>query len=242
MTSVRQNRSVLTGVTEWVYWLVTVDVLLGARLLPTSLGLAAADRRSEQRPAAGHRHPAGGAGRLSAALYAWRRRSEDPDLVPASRFLRGYRLNLLDSLKVGVPAVLVLGILSANVTFGAQLGTASFNAAFLVLGALVLLVLVRALTIVSNFSFRFVDVLRLSVFTLLTKPLSTLALVSLGELTLGLVQFIGSFMLLLAGSLLTVALWHSVEAGRPAPPRALRQSRRGAGAGTCWVRSLRAAR
>lgn len=208
MTSVRQNRSVLTGVTEWVYWLVTIDVLLVVACSPTILAwtLLTAEPSSvlllvvATLPVV----PA-----VSAALYAWRRRSEDPDLVPASRFLRGYRLNLLDSLKVGVPAVLVLGILSANVTFGAQLGTASFNAAFLVLGALVLVVLVRALTIVSNFSFRLVDVLRLSVFTLLTKPLSTLALLSLGVLTLGLVQFIGSFMLLLAGSLLTVALWHS---------------------------------
>ncbi|MGO3314692.1 MAG: DUF624 domain-containing protein, partial [Brachybacterium tyrofermentans] len=130
MTSVRQNRSVLTGVTEWVYWLVTIDVLLVVACSPTILAwtLLTAEPSSvlllvvATLPVV----PA-----VSAALYAWRRRSEDPDLVPASRFLRGYRLNLLDSLKVGVPAVLVLGILSANVTFGAQLGTASFNAAFL---------------------------------------------------------------------------------------------------------------
>lgn len=208
MSSARQNRSVLTGATEWIYWLVTIDVLLVLACSPTILvwTLLTADPRNAlflvvaALPVA----PA-----VSAALYAWRRRSEDRDLVPASRFLRGYRANLLDSLTVGAPAVLVLGILTANVTFGAQLGTASFNAAFLALGALVLLVLVRALTIVSNFSFRFVDVLRLSVFTLLTKPLSTLALVSLGVLTLGIVHLVGSFMLLLAGSLLTVALWHS---------------------------------
>lgn len=208
MTSPSQNRSVLTSVTEGIYWLVTIDVLLVLACSPTILAwtlLPAGPSNVLVLVLAGAPLvPA-----VSAALYAWRRWSEDPDLVPASRFLHGYRVNLLDSLKIGMPAVIVLGILTANVTFGAQLGTAGFNVAFLILGALVLLLLVRALTIVSHFSFRLVDSLRLSVFTLFAKPLSTLALVSLGVLTFGLVQVVGGFALLLTGSLLTAALWHS---------------------------------
>ena len=76
-------------------------------------------------------------------------------------------------------------------------------------GAAALLVLLRALAIVSRFSFRVRDVLRLSVFTLLVRPLSTLALLSLGVLTLGIVLAVGEFLLLATASLLVFALWSS---------------------------------
>lgn len=208
MTPPPKPRSVFMSITEGTYWFLVIDVLLMLAAAPTVLvwsvlGIDPANTLLLLLSAL----PVPPA--VSAALYAWRRRSEDPDPVPASRFLHGYRVNLRDSLAVGAPALLILGILALNITYGAALGTASLSAAFLAIGALVLLVLVRALTIVSHFSFRIRDVLRLSAFTLLTKPLSTLALLSLGVLALGLMHFVGEFALLLAASLLTYALWQS---------------------------------
>lgn len=208
MTPPRRPRSVFTALTEGIYWFVVIDVLLVLASFPTVLawGLLTADASNvvllviSTLPVA----PA-----VSAALYAWRARSRDTDLVPASRFLHGYRVNLVDSLKIALPAIAILAVLSANITYGAALGTASLSTAFLVIGALVLLLLTRAITVVSQFSFRFIDVVRLSIFTLLTKPLSTLALLSLGVLTVGLAAFVGGFSLLLAASLLTFALWSS---------------------------------
>ena len=53
------------------------------------------------------------------------------------------------------------------------------------------------------------DTLRLTAFTLLVTPLSTLALLSLGVLTLGIVLMAGEFMLPVVASLLVFALWAS---------------------------------
>ncbi len=210
MSPARSTRSAFTAITEGTYWFLAIDVLLVLACAPTIVvwALLGGD-------------PAGALWlglsalpvlpALAASLYAWRKRSEDPDLSPASHFLRGYRLNLRDSLAVGAPALAILTVLALNITYGGALGTASFSAAFLVIGALVLLILVRALTIVSSFSFRLRDVLRLSVFTLLTKPLTTLALLSLGVLTVGLMHFVGEFALLIAASLLSYALWTSEQ-------------------------------
>lgn len=208
MTPPRPPRSVFTALTEGVYWFVVIDVLLVLACAPTVLawGLLTPDASRVMAlvlatlPVA----PA-----VSAALHAWRARSTDSDLVPASRFLRGYRATVVDSLKLALPATVILAVLSANISYGKVLGTASLSSAFLVLGVLVLLVLVRALTISSQFTFRFVDVLRLAVFTLFARPLSTLALLSLGVLTVGLTFVVGGFALLLTGSLLTFALWNS---------------------------------
>src|SRR5699024_10138849 len=128
---------------------------------------------------------------------------------PARHFVRGYRLNALDSLRVGAPLLLVLGVLGVNITQGGAVGTSALALLFLALGVLVLLALVRAVSIVSAFSFRMIDVLRLAIFTLLARPLATLALLSLGVLVLGIVLVIGEFLLLFTASLLVFALWAS---------------------------------
>ena len=123
---------------------------------------------------------------LAAGLYACRTWREDQDLAPARQFLRGYRLNALDSLKVGTRRCCVLALADLQPRLlRPRWGRASATIAFLVVGAAAILMLVRALSIVSRFTFRLRDVHRLAAFTLLTKPLSTLALLSLGVLTLG---------------------------------------------------------
>lgn len=208
MTPPRRPRGLFTEITEGVYWFVAVDVmivlaaapaillwfLLGAGTLNAALFVIAA---LPLLPA------------ISAALYACRARHEDHELIPARQFLRGYRLNALDSLKVGAPLLLVLAVLAFNLAYGESVGTSGLTIVFLVLGAVALLVLARALSIVSTFSFRTIDVFRLTAFTLLVRPLSTLALVSLGVLILGIMLVVGEFLLLVTASLLVFALWAS---------------------------------
>ncbi|GAA1485978.1 DUF624 domain-containing protein [Brachybacterium fresconis] len=208
MTSPRRSRGLFTEITEAVYWFLVIDVMLVLASAPTIVVWALIARGELNALlftiAALPLLPA-----ISAALYTWRVRSTDDELVPARRFLHGYRVNLRDSLMAGVPALLVLGLLLFNIAHGGAAGTRALNAVFLVLAVLVLLVLTRALSIVSAFSFRTIDVFRLTAFTLLTKPLSTLALISLGVLTLGLMVVVGEFLLLVTASLLTFALWAS---------------------------------
>lgn len=208
MTSSHRSRGLFTDLTEGVYWFLVLDVMLLVAAAPTVLlwtvmspgplgSLLFVIAALPLLPA------------LSAGLYACRSWREDRDLSPARQFLRGYRLNALDSLRVGTPALLVVALAAFNLTRSSSPGLGAGETAFLVVGAAALLVLLRALAIVSRFSFRVRDVLRLSVFTLLVRPLSTLALLSLGVLTLGIVLAVGEFLLLATASLLVFALWSS---------------------------------
>ena len=208
MTSSHRSRGLFTDLTEGVYWFLVLDVMLLVAAAPTVLlwtvmspgplgSLLFVIAALPLLPA------------LSAGLYACRSWREDRDLSPARQFLRGYRLNALDSLRVGTPVLLVVALAAFNLTRSSSPGLGVGETAFLVVGAAALLVLLRALAIVSRFSFRVRDVLRLSVFTLLVRPLSTLALLSLGVLTLGIVLAVGEFLLLATASLLVFALWSS---------------------------------
>lgn len=205
---VRDDRSTMTRIAEAVYWVLVIGLLLVLSMLPTFAAwlLLAQDASNIPLYAASALFvpPA-----LSAALFAWSRRAEDTDPIPAKVFARGYRVNLRDSLSVGVPALLVLAVLSINITSGSVVGTSGLTPLFVVLAVLVLLVAVRALSISSRLGFRLRDVARLSVFTLLTMPLRTLALVSYGVLVVGISLFVGDYAVALLASPLTFALWWS---------------------------------
>lgn len=208
MTSPRRPRGLFTDLTEGVYWFLVLDVMLVLAAAPTIL------LWSVMSPgplgsllfvvAALPLLPA-----LAAGLYACRSWREDRELIPVRQFLRGYRLNALDSLTVGAPVLLVAALAAFNLTRSSSPGLGAGEIAFLVVGTAALLVLLRALSIVSRFSFRVRDALRLTAFTLLVRPLSTLALLSLGVLTLGIVLVVGEFLLPILASLLVFALWSS---------------------------------
>lgn len=206
MTPPRRPRGLFLEITEGIYWFLVVDVLLVLASAPTLLlwtmlgtgWLTALWFMLAALPML----PA-----VAAGLYACRAWREDRELIPARHFLRGYRLNALDSLKVGAPLLLVLGVLGVNLTQGGSAGAGALGAVFLVLGAVALLLLVRVLSIVSTFSFRSIDIFRLAAFTLLMRPLATLALLSLGVLALGIILVVGEFLLLVTASLLAFALW-----------------------------------
>lgn len=208
MTPPRRPRGLFTDLTEGVYWFLVTDVFLVLAVAPTLVlwTVTAPSALSSLLfvVAALPLLPA-----LSAGLYACRAWREEQELVPARHFLRGYRLNALESLAVGVPPLLVLALATFNLGRPAAGGFGVGTIAFLVVGAAAMLMLVRALSIVSRFTFRLRDVHRLAAFTLLTKPLPTLALLSLGVLTLGGALLIGEFLLLVTASLLVYALWVS---------------------------------
>ena len=204
----KDDRSTLARIADALYWFVIIDLLLVLCSAPTIVVWMLLAPEASNLPLYGASLvpvlPA-----ATAALWAWRARSEDPDPVPLVRFLRGYRLNLLDSLKVGVPGLAILIVLATNVTYGEATGTSALSLAFLLLGLMVGAVMLRSLSIVSALSFRFVDVLRLSIFTLLTMPLRTLALLSLAILVAGISLFVGDYAFLFLASVLTCVLQHS---------------------------------
>lgn len=211
MTVVRQtrdDRATLARVTEGLYWFVLIDLLLVLFSAPTIIiwMLLAQDASNLPLYAASLLFvlPA-----VSASVWAWRAWAEDPDPVPLARFLRGYRLNFLDSLKIGIPGLAVLTVLATNITYSEAIGTSALNIAFPLLAVMVAVAMMRALSIASALSFRFIDVLRLSIFTLLTMPLRTLALLSLGVLVVGISLFVGDFAFLFLASVLTFIVQRS---------------------------------
>lgn len=204
----RDDRGTLARITDALYWFVVIDVLLVACSAPAIVVWMLLAREASNVPlyaaALVFVLPA-----MTAALWAWRARTEDPDPVPLSRYLRGYRLNLVDSLKIGVPGIAVLTVLATNITYGEAAGTSVLNIAFALLAVMVAAVMVRALSIASALSFRLTDVLRLSIFTLLTMPLRTLSLFSLAILVAGISLFVGDYAFLFLASALTFVLHHS---------------------------------
>lgn len=208
MHRTRDDRGTLARITEGLYWFAVIDLLLVVTSAPALVVwmLLAQDASNLPLYAASLVVVLPS---VSAALWAWRAWTEDPDPVPLARFLRGYRLNLLDSLRIGVPGLAVLTVLATNISYGDAVGTGALNIAFTLLAAMVAVLMMRALSITSALSFRYVDVLRLSIFTLLTMPLRTLALVSLGVLVVGISLFLGDFAFLFLASALTFVLHRS---------------------------------
>src|SRR5699024_7305247 len=109
MTPPRRPRGLFIDLTEGVYWFLALDVLLLLAAAPTIVlwtvmspgpvgSLLFVLGALPLLPA------------LAAGLYACRAWREDRELIPARHFLKGCRLNTVDSLAVGAPALLVLAL------------------------------------------------------------------------------------------------------------------------------------
>ncbi|WP_198683976.1 hypothetical protein [Brachybacterium sp. YJGR34] len=210
MTPASRRRGFFLEIAEGLYWFLVVDVMIALSATPTVvvwlllqpgplspvLFVLAALPLLPAATAALH------------AVHRWRAEPEG-ELEPARQYLRGYRATVLESLRVGGPLLALLALVSLQLASWEPAGAGALRATLLVLGGLSLLILLRGLSIVSRFTFRVRDVYRLTVFTLLTRPLSTLALLSLGVLTLGILLVVGEFLLPVAASLLALALWAS---------------------------------
>ncbi|WP_418274998.1 glycosyltransferase [Isoptericola jiangsuensis] len=115
---------------------------------------------------------------LSAALYALGDSARDDGLGPAAAFVKGYRLNVVDVLKLWVPA---LGLIAVLLFAVAEATEAPPWAIGVGIGAVVmiLLSLLQSTVIASFFAFRARDVAKLGMYFLARLPRVTLVVVVL---------------------------------------------------------------
>ena len=198
--------SVATG----LVWFLVIEGLLALTTVPTLVWLLFLEARWSNVPlmvALGI--PVGPA--LSAALFAWRRFSQDHDRSPAQHFWRGYQLNWADVLRIWVPSLAVLSLLAVNlVTLG---GNDDAPVAFAVVGV-VAAVLVAAWTahamlVVSLFSFRARDVVRVAVYFMVAKPLASLGALAILAAGAAAAWLVHPWLPVALGSVLTYLLWRN---------------------------------
>lgn len=192
-----------------VVWFLSVEVLLAVTTVPALVWLLFLDARWTNVPlmvVLGI--PVGPA--LAAAVFAWRRFTEDRDLAPARHFWRGYRLNWADALRIWVPALVVLVLLGVNL---ANLRGNDAPVAFAVVGVvaavLVAVWTAHAMLVVSLFSFRTGDVLRIAVFFVLARPASSLGALVLVALGVAGAWWVGPWLPVALASVLTYLLWRN---------------------------------
>lgn len=115
---------------------------------------------------------------LAAALYALGDKARDDGLGPVAAFLKGYRLNLVDALKLWVPA---LGLIAVLLFVLAEARDAPPWAIGVGIGATVIIVLalLQSTVIASFFSFRARDVAKLGAYFLARLPRVTLVVLLL---------------------------------------------------------------
>lgn len=107
---------------------------------------------------------------LVACMYAFNRMLAGREGSVYRDFVRGYRMNAGQALRVWLPYVLVLAVIAVNLAGSPSLGPANPAAPALRLALLVLALLVaaaglNALLLLSRFSFRTRDVYRLSLYS-----------------------------------------------------------------------------
>lgn len=193
-----------------VVWFVVIAGLLAATTVPTLVWLLFLEARWSNVPlmvALGI--PVGPA--LSAALFAWRRFTQDHDRSPARHFWRGYQLNWADALRIWVPSLAVLALLGVNlVTLG---GNDDAPAAFAVVGVVAAVLVVvwtaHAMLVVSLFSFRARDVVRVAVYFMLAKPLVSLGALAIVAAGVAAAWFVHPWLPVALGSVLTYLLWRN---------------------------------
>ncbi|MFG1677506.1 hypothetical protein [Micromonospora sp. NPDC049282] len=190
-----------------VHTLLVVELLLLLSVLPGLAALVLLDRDSSNLPlVAVALLPVGPA--VSAALHTLRHQRPDlTDLRPAAAFRRAYRANLADVLRVWAPTLLWLTVIAVNLANLTAAGVPGWWAVPLVLvGAGVVLVGVNALVIVSLFTFRTRDTLRLAVYFLVRKPGVTVGNAVLLAAAAGVTAVFSEAVLALLAALLVLAL------------------------------------
>lgn len=173
----------LSEITSVIYWYLVVGLLFILVTVPGTIPMMFLERHISNAPLyALFMLPIWPA--LSAVLFALDKRRDAEAVTPAQHFFRGYKLNLRDSLKVGVPGSIILTILAINLAFAGATGLGSwYPVVGILLTLLVMAWLLLALVIVSLFSFRARDVIRLSVGFLFSHPMVTLGIVGVVVIT-----------------------------------------------------------
>lgn len=196
----------LSRIAAVVYWFVVIEVMVVLTSLPAMVMIPLLDRDASNIPlVALALVPVGPS--VAAAMFAWRRFLDDRDLSPARHFWHGYRVNLLDALRVWLPALVVLTVLGINL---ANLGAVGMSGGVRILTAVLVVVVVlwavHALVVVALFRFRWRDAARIAGYYLLGRPLVTLGVVSLLALAAGVVWLTSDWVLGLLASVFTFLL------------------------------------
>ena len=190
---------VLFRFTNHVYWLMATELFLVVASIPLVVALLFLDRDSSNAIlyalAATSLGPA-----LAATLHCVRKILREKDLDPSRDFLRGYRLNVVGTLKFWVPSVAVLTILLLDSGWGSA-ADAVLRAALLVVALLGTLWVMNMLVISTSFTFRLRDLVRLSVFYLGASLRITIGNLATLFLASVLLLYTSDWVLLLCGSL-----------------------------------------
>lgn len=165
-------------VTSPAYRYLLVGLLLALAVSPTVVLLFLVDASPANVPlAVGSAVFVGPA--LSAALFALGERARDDGLTPAAAFVRGYRMNFADVLKLWVPGLLVLAVLTYTILNITAAGVPAWWAGILIgIGVITLVWLVQSTVIASFFAFRTRDAGRLALYFIGRLPKVTLAVLS----------------------------------------------------------------
>ncbi|SCG67862.1 DUF624 domain-containing protein [Micromonospora humi] len=190
-----------------VYTLLAVEVWLLLGTLPGLVALVLLDRDASNLPlVAVALLPVGPA--VSAALHTLRHQRPDlTDLRPAAAFRRAYRANLVGVLRVWAPTLLWLTVIAVNLANLSAAGVPGWWAVpLLLVGAGVVLAGVNALVIVSLFTFRTRDALRLAVYFLVRRPGVTVGNAGLLAAVAGVTAVSSEAVLALLAALVVLAL------------------------------------
>lgn len=145
---------------------------------------------------------------LSAALYAQRAWSAEPDLSPARPLFRGLRLNLRDTLSWWAPVLVAATVLAVNVLFAdAVSGGALVRPVCFVLMAALAVWAGHLLTVSSFFSFRVRDVFRVAAVEFFFSWKSSLGILSLLVVATAVVVAGSEALLLILGWAFAALLW-----------------------------------
>lgn len=145
---------------------------------------------------------------LSAALYAQRAWTREPDLSPAKPLFRGLKLNLKDTLAWWVPVLAVATVLSVNVLFAGQVaGGGMLRPVCLVLLVMLAVWAGHLLVVTSFFSFRFRDVLRVAAAECFLSWKSSVGLLALSVVATAAVVVSSAVLLLILAWAFAAMLW-----------------------------------
>lgn len=145
---------------------------------------------------------------LSAALYAQRAWSAEPDLSPARPLFRGLRLNLRDTLSWWAPVLVAATVLAVNVLFAdAVPGGALVRPVCFVLMTALAVWAGHLLTVSSFFSFRVRDVFRVAAVEFFFSWKSSLGILSLLVVATAVVVAGSEALLLILGWAFAALLW-----------------------------------
>lgn len=145
-----------------------------------------------------------------ALLYAIRRFLDDRDTGPFAAYWRGYRLSWRQAWTFWVPYLVLLAVLATDVAM-IDITPAVLRYPLLVVGAVSLLWASTVLLIISRYTFRSWDVLRLAVWGLLRAPGWTIAGSALLLVAAGVSYVIGDAV---TGALATVFALGTVRGAR----------------------------